>query len=840
MAKISELPELVDPTGDEPVVVFDRGETKRIRMGLLASAAAAPQVALAQAAARQAVEAVQPYQYVDTLTVGPGATAGTGSQRGLTRILGKTLAEYGLVGPDGLLTAFSVLAIMDGSGVFKGKILEKTADLTYRTVAEATKTITASGPVVFTPADFGLAGSKVQPSWTFGTYSSSAGAQVAYAAEPAFASAPNSEIGSAPAVVVAAATAPAISATVKHNPITNKVAANANDIAGVAGAQTTLDQQVNYSKPVAVGSGATAGTGTSRNFTRVLGKTFAEYGLVGDDGVLAPFSVHAVHNGSTGVLVGMVVEKLGNLSYRRVGYAVTKTIAADGPVTFAPSEFGLKGNKVLPTYTLGVYSSSAGAFISVSTEPAFALSNAQLGTSGANFVTATTAPRISGAVLAGTLNARVATLEASAGSTTPRAQDIARHAGRKGTMKIFPLVRSSLNTFDPGRGGYPVPRIPAVGVHPITKRTFLLFDGRMGDGQDYDPSALVMRTADDVYYVDDPNAAWSGETVLAYEEGYQFASSAIMFRANGEITIMFKVHRTATVTSEAQDPATAYYLYEIVSRDNGVTWQNRAGVPIALPATRATASRVSVIEAAWLRAGCGPGGGITMNDGTLCVPGWSNLTGLEGDYQLFPMFLRPGALTWTRGQLAPAGLKASESTVFQREDGRIEMNSRSNDYARRITTVWEADGTFVSQTIRSDLPVAFTCEGHALRLSGMDQDRPNRVLLSYPERASGDGTGAGDRTKLSVGLSFDDLATMPYFRRIWANVTDTERVDYLGNALAGGPVQHTHHTAYSTMAALSGNRVLIIWEGSMLLPDGTTRGGLWAGIFNLSWLLGNN
>lgn len=52
MAKLSELPELVEPTGEEPVVVLDGGITKRVAIRPLAAAAVAPQVERAEAAAQ--------------------------------------------------------------------------------------------------------------------------------------------------------------------------------------------------------------------------------------------------------------------------------------------------------------------------------------------------------------------------------------------------------------------------------------------------------------------------------------------------------------------------------------------------------------------------------------------------------------------------------------------------------------------------------------------------------------------------------------------------------------------------------------------------------------------
>ncbi|RSV12292.1 exo-alpha-sialidase [Sphingomonas sp. ABOLF] len=49
MAKISELPPVADPTGEETVVVLDGGETRRVKMDLLAGASLAPHVAVATA-----------------------------------------------------------------------------------------------------------------------------------------------------------------------------------------------------------------------------------------------------------------------------------------------------------------------------------------------------------------------------------------------------------------------------------------------------------------------------------------------------------------------------------------------------------------------------------------------------------------------------------------------------------------------------------------------------------------------------------------------------------------------------------------------------------------------
>ncbi|MBB3910528.1 hypothetical protein [Sphingomonas desiccabilis] len=96
MAKISELPELVEPTGDEPVVVFDRGETKRIRMGLLASAAVQPTLAEARQYAAAAQAAFEQYRFVDVATDGPGAVAaGSVATANTARFDGRIVAEGG-------------------------------------------------------------------------------------------------------------------------------------------------------------------------------------------------------------------------------------------------------------------------------------------------------------------------------------------------------------------------------------------------------------------------------------------------------------------------------------------------------------------------------------------------------------------------------------------------------------------------------------------------------------------------------------------------------------------------------------------------------------------------
>ena len=54
MAKISDLPELANPTGAENVVVQDGGTTRRVPVGGLARAAVAPHVAAAAASAASA------------------------------------------------------------------------------------------------------------------------------------------------------------------------------------------------------------------------------------------------------------------------------------------------------------------------------------------------------------------------------------------------------------------------------------------------------------------------------------------------------------------------------------------------------------------------------------------------------------------------------------------------------------------------------------------------------------------------------------------------------------------------------------------------------------------
>ncbi|GAA0448696.1 MULTISPECIES: SGNH/GDSL hydrolase family protein [Sphingomonas] len=81
MAKISELPPLVEPTGNETVVVLDGGATKRVPIAGLASAAVAPQVARALAAQIAAEGAVSPFKaklgadLSDVTTLVAGTTA---------------------------------------------------------------------------------------------------------------------------------------------------------------------------------------------------------------------------------------------------------------------------------------------------------------------------------------------------------------------------------------------------------------------------------------------------------------------------------------------------------------------------------------------------------------------------------------------------------------------------------------------------------------------------------------------------------------------------------------------------------------------------------------------
>nr|WP_317893697.1 SGNH/GDSL hydrolase family protein [uncultured Sphingomonas sp.] len=224
---------------------------------------------LASQGAAASIAAFQQYEFSETLSVGLGATAGTGRGNGQTRGLARTLAEYGMIGDNGLLQPFSIYMTMGGNGSFYGQIVQRTAVNTWRVVAEAAKTIGASGAVSFVPADFpSVAGAVLGADYSFAVYAPSTGAQIEFGPGSGWVLL-GGRLGTTPALVEAATNEPKISASVRHGSLLARTSKTEAAVAKIGDVPSLKQPLFGAADPLA------NGTAASNSSTRWFASTAA-------------------------------------------------------------------------------------------------------------------------------------------------------------------------------------------------------------------------------------------------------------------------------------------------------------------------------------------------------------------------------------------------------------------------------------------------------------------------------------------------------------------------------------------------------------------------------------
>jgi len=456
------------------------------------------------------------------------------------------------------------------------------------------------------------------------------------------------------------------------------------------------------------------------------------------------------------------------------------------------------------------------------------------------------------------------------GSTSAYREDIERQADVAGIFNAIPIGVTSDLPSDPDVVPKAVMHIPTIFINPVTKRVHVACENRdksvpddpANPGQnpaDYENSVIIHRYSDDLWQCDDPvDATWSAWQVLAAGGNlWQTATPNFVFDPiTGEIRMMFKFHygtlrmsRNVSQADYPDDPLRSFEIYEIVSADDGVSWTNAAGDPITLPATADTATWLDHLnDPDWRALGCGPGGGFTMSNGLMVVPGWGMTVYPEGANTDLYWYIRPyvfdpaGAREWVPGAMsAIPGLGSMENSMCEGPDNTIISSARSSTTGRqhRVISRWEDAG----QTFKSHVVSPYTasvCAGHLLRLSGISDSRPSRLVHCYPESLAE--SPEGSRCRLGIEISYDELLNRQARFNLAGNYTTTD-VDFRGNPLPS-TVTITNSFDYSSMCHLRGNTIAIAYTKRVALPSSVTgpaipRRVLHVGIVNLSKILGN-
>ena len=216
------------------------------------------------------------------------------------------------------------------------------------------------------------------------------------------------------------------------------------------------------------------------------------------------------------------------------------------------------------------------------------------------------------------------------------------------------------------------------------------------------------------------------------------------------------------------------------------------------------------------------GNGTGQSGGTGAPSGTLNSNSMIGGFGFLFAF-DAGAQKWAWRAKTPRGYGATEPALFQRSDGRLQIDARHTNGVglnrTRLTQV-TGDASAASWVERFYAParVSMQCEGSVCRLSGGAGKRDVPIML-FASLAETDSTQ--QRHNLTVYASFDDGETV--FASLLLHPDPfTTATDLFGAALAGGPVTVPGFTGYSSMTALADQQTfLLTFEGESVYPDGS-------------------
>lgn len=210
------------------------------------------------------------------------------------------------------------------------------------------------------------------------------------------------------------------------------------------------------------------------------------------------------------------------------------------------------------------------------------------------------------------------------------------------------------------------------------------------------------------------------------------------------------------------------------SRDDGLTWTKPENMTRKLK------------KSEWILLAPSPQGGLTLNDGTLVMPG----QGRDGRDRNFSTLIisRDHGATWT--VRSPSAIGNNECQVVELDNGLMLLNARSTR-SPKFRSVWISSDLGETwrphETHRKSL-IEPNCNGSLLRFDYEDDAQPKHVLLfANPHSQT-------RRDYHSIQVSFDEGRTWPQEYRL---LLDEGR----GNG-------------YPSMTRVDASHVGIVYEGS--------------------------
>lgn len=332
---------------------------------------------------------------------------------------------------------------------------------------------------------------------------------------------------------------------------------------------------------------------------------------------------------------------------------------------------------------------------------------------------------------------------------------------------VRPPLFEQQDLFVSGQDGYHTYRIPSL---VTTKGGALLAfcEGRKGGGGDSgDIDLLVRRSADG-------GRTWSNATVV-WDDGANTCGNPcpVIDRKSGTIHLLMTHNLGQDREPQIIDGTSrgTRTVWAAKSTDDGKSW--------AEPVEITAATKLKD----WTWYATGPGAGIQLASGRLVIP-CDHIEAATKKYYSHVIYSDDNGATWRLGGRTPAD-KVNECEVVELADGRLLLNMRNYDRARRARAVsTSADGGLTWSALTHDETlIEPICQASVRRHSAAaGGGKRNRVLFSNPASAE-------KRERLTVRLSYDECKT-------WG----------VAKVLHPGP------SAYSCLSVLRDNTIGCLYE----------------------------
>lgn len=294
----------------------------------------------------------------------------------------------------------------------------------------------------------------------------------------------------------------------------------------------------------------------------------------------------------------------------------------------------------------------------------------------------------------------------------------------------------------------PIPRIPALTV-TTTGRILVAHDVRE-DWRDLPAEFdIVLRRSDD------GGATWSAPRLLRrHHPGHGFGDASLITVPSSGDVLCWYVGSTGESYFSARADGPGLELWLAVSHDDGETWTHRD----------LSALRPAGVAGMF----CSSGNGTVLDDGTLVQP---FVARIDGHNWAICATSADGGASWTMG--APVGPDCDENKVIGLGDGRVLMHARHRP-TRMSCRSTDSGCTFSAPRPSPEL-VDPACNGGLARVGGV-------LVASMCDHPT-------ERRRLGVHLSFDE-----------------------GGSWTPAVLVDDGATAYSTLAALDEETLVLVWE----------------------------